>query len=95
MLASGGQVWTGFFQSWPAEGLGWFARDPARCTYGIFVDATLSLGDGGWAGSAVEVDYVVGCVVGVGGDRSLIILPLSLQSRLPRSDRISNLPEMG
>ena len=54
-----------------------------------------SLGAGAWAESAVEVDYVVGCVVGVGGDRSLIILPLSLQSRLPRSDRISNLPEMG
>ena len=70
--------------------MGWLARDAAQCTYGIVADAILSPGDGGWAGVAAGVDYEVGCAVGVGGDRSLIILPSSLQSRLPRSDRASN-----
>ena len=57
MLASGGEVWPGFFQFWAALGLGWLVRDHARCTYGILAYAILSPGEGGWAGVAVGVDY--------------------------------------
>ena len=57
MLASGGQVWPGFFQFWAALGSGWLVQDPARCTCGIEADAILSPGYGGWAGVTIEVDY--------------------------------------
>ena len=57
MLASGGQVWPGFFQFWAALVSGWLVQDPARCTCGIEADAILSPRWGGWAGVTIEVDY--------------------------------------
>ena len=57
VLASGRQVWPGFFQFWAALVSGWLVQDPAWCTCGIEADAILSPRWGGWAGVTIEVDY--------------------------------------
>ena len=83
VLASGEQVWPGFFKFW--AGLACSGSRTVHLWY-FLADAILTPGDGGWAGVAVGVDYVVGCAVGVGGDRSSIILPWSFHCTLPHSE---------
>ena len=56
MLASGGQVWAGFFNFWAALVSGSLVQDAARCTCGIEADAILSPRWGGWAGVTIVVD---------------------------------------
>ena len=71
-----------FFKFWAALGSLWLVQDPGRCAYWILMDVLLIPRDCGWAAAAFGCGLLVGCAMGVGGDRCLMILPSSLQWRL-------------